>query len=317
MRMIQHRSGIGDPADTDVELLGRLPAVGGLLARAALAAYRRPDATTPLPDRQVKVSGVGQDVSRLARYARVCAFTLRDRVPATWLHVLTFPLQMHLMTARDFPFAAVGMVHVANRMTQHRPVEVSEVLTLSVRADHVRPHRAGVMVDLIGQAMVGREVVWDGTSSYLVRGAEPPGDGVSGAQAPPGQQAAAELPLVDPPRGSASPPVPSTALWRLPADLGRDYASVSGDVNPIHLNSLAARAFGFPRAIAHGMWSHARMLAALDGRLPEAYTATVEFNKPVLLPSTVGFGVRPDGPGWRCALTSRDGATAHLLGVVD
>ncbi len=299
--MMQDRSGIGDPADTDVELLRRLPAVGGLVGRAALAAYRRPDATAPLPARQVMVTGVEQDVSRLAGYARVCAFSLRNRVPATWLHVMTFPLQMHLMTARDFPFAAVGMVHVANRMTQHRPVEVSEVLTVSVRADHVRPHRAGVTVDLIGQAMVGHELVWDGTSSYLVRGAMLPGHG-------------AKDPVPAP--APTEQPIPTAALWRLPADLGRDYASVSGDVNPIHLNPLAARAFGFPRTIAHGMWSHARMLAALDGRLPEAYTATVEFNKPVLLPSTVGFGVRPDGAGWRCALTSRDGATAHLLGVV-
>ena len=55
---------------------------------------------------------------------------------------------------------------------------------------------------------------------------------------------------------------PGGVEWRLPGDLGRRYAAVSGDRNPIHLYALTAKAFGFPRQIAHGMWSKARCLAA-------------------------------------------------------
>ena len=62
----------------------------------------------------------------------------------------------------------------------------------------------------------------------------------------------------------------SAATWRIPDDAGRRYAKVSGDVNPIHLSGLTAKAFGFKRAIAHGMWVKARVLGALSGRLPDA-----------------------------------------------
>ena len=54
----------------------------------------------------------------------------------------------------------------------------------------------------------------------------------------------------------------------------------------------SAKAFGFPRAIAHGMWTKARCLAAL--RLPDAFTVDVRFKKPILLPSTVTFGEAED-----------------------
>ena len=74
------------------------------------------------------------------------------------------------------------------------------------------------------------------------------------------------------------------ATWRIPDDAGRRYAKVSGDVNPIHLSGLTAKAFGFKRAIAHGMWVKARVLGALSGRLPDALSLDVSFRKPLLLP---------------------------------
>ena len=83
-----------------------------------------------------------------------------------------------------------------------------------------------------------------------------------------------------------------TAQWRVGDDLGRRYASVSGDHNPIHLHALSAKALGFPRAIAHGMWTKARCLASL--RLPDAFAVDVQFKQPILLPSKVTFGEAGD-----------------------
>ena len=62
---------------------------------------------------------------------------------------------------------------------------------------------------------------------------------------------------------------------RFPSDLGRRYGSVSGDLNPIHLSDPTAKLFGFPRAIAHGMWTKARCLAALHDRIPDALAVDV------------------------------------------
>ena len=110
--------------------------------------------------------------------------------------------------------------------------------------------------------------------------------------------------------------IPGTGIpWRLPADLGRRYAAVSGDRNPIHLYPLTARALGFPRQIAHGMWSKARCLAAVENRLPEAFRVHVEFRKPVLLPSTVIWRHEGNGDDQRFSLSRADGAE-HLTGTV-
>jgi acyl dehydratase len=101
-------------------------------------------------------------------------------------------------------------------------------------------------------------------------------------------------------------------VWEVGRDAGRRYAAVSGDRNPIHLSRLAARAFGFPRAIAHGMWAKARCLAAFEGRLPAAYTVEVAFRAPILLPARVGFTVT----GQDFALHDARGGRPHLTGTI-
>jgi acyl dehydratase len=112
--------------------------------------------------------------------------------------------------------------------------------------------------------------------------------------------------------------VPGRVTWRLGGDVGRRYAAVSGDHNPIHLYPLTAKAFGFRRQIAHGMWSLARCVAALENRLPDAVTVHAAFRKPILLPSTVAFGQDPvnDGPdvGIAFALTSPRSGAPYLVG---
>lgn len=295
-------------SDTDVELLRTSPAMAPLIARAAVTAVGRPGVRGELPGRRVMLTGVQQDVERLAAYARVCGFTLRDRVPPTWLHVLTFPLQVRLMAAQDFPLGLAGLVHVANSMTLQRPVGIDEDVTLSSSAANLRDHRSGTQVDLLGEARVGDEVVWTGRSTYLARGQRPSGS--PGGQQRNPQQNASETSETRTKMGQ------SAALWRLPAGLGRDYAAVSGDVNPIHVSSITAKMFGFPRAIAHGMWTHARALAALEGRLPSAYEVEVDFRKPVLLPSTVGFASSHDEGQTDFQVASKDGSRVHLTGSV-
>lgn len=285
----------------ETRTLPELPAVGGLIARAAgQSALRklRPVASDRLPERTLVVTDHEQDAARLAHYDRVCGFTLRDAVPATWLHVLTFPLQAALMAERDFPFSLAGLVHLTNDMTLHRPVSVGERLRLAVHGENLREHRRGDQFDLVGEVFIGDEVVWSGRSTYLSRRPD----------------ARAAAPAGGPGPRPERPALPSPSqVWRLPADLGRQYAAVSGDTNPLHLYPATARLFGFPRPIIHGMWTHARALAALGGRLPERYRAHVSFTKPILLPATVSFGTGEDGA---FAVMNRDGSKPYLLGTV-
>ncbi|MDQ4007899.1 MAG: hypothetical protein M3211_07395 [Actinomycetota bacterium] len=269
------------------------PAVPGL---SLLPGVRRSGGE--LPDLELTQPGVRVDRDRLAEYAEVCEFGLRDTVPATYPHILAFPLHMALMTAGAFPFAPMGLVHVANRITQHRPVRSSDVLDLRVHAADLRPHPKGRQFDIVSEARVDGELVWHGVSTMLRRGGG-------------GERAAG---------GRDERPVPSgPTRWRLGGDLGRRYAGVSGDRNPIHLYGATAKAFGFPRQIAHGMWSKARCLAALTPRLPDAFEVDVEFKKPILLPSTVAFGtVRSgrSGSGTDFGLTDAKKGAPHLVGTV-
>ena len=284
---------------SEVVVLDGMPVAVAQYARA-LSPRRRPPLAEGLPDRVVNLLHHRCEVAEVAAYGRVCGFTLTDRLPATWLHVLTFPLQLTLMTAEDFPLAPLGMVHVGNTMRQLRPVMISDPLELRVRTEGPRPHRRGVLVDLVGEVLVAGERVWQGRSSYLSRAARLD-DGETGSPQPRPTVSAEGSRQARPTEG----PLPAAGLWRLPSDLGRRYAAVSGDTNPIHLNPLAARAFGLPRTIVHGMWTHARALAAFQPRLPDAYTVTARFTKPVLLPSSVRFGAAQTEHGFAAEVTNR------------
>jgi hypothetical protein len=263
--------------------------VTGLYLRAALGLlpFRRPAA---LPDRTLVRRGVTVDRAHLARYDRVCGFRLGDAVPATYPHVLAFPLAMRLMSGPDFPFPAVGLVHVANRITLRRAVPAHEQLDLSVHATDLRPHDRGRQFDVVAAASVDGEEVWRGVSTYLSKA----GSGSGGSAR------------------SWTPPPPS-AVWRVPARVGTDYAGVSGDHNPIHTSRVGARVFGFARPIAHGMWTKARCLAQLEGRLPAAYTVDVAFKLPILLPARVSFHATATGAGWEFGV---DSGRPHLAGLV-
>ncbi|WP_156159087.1 MaoC/PaaZ C-terminal domain-containing protein [Demequina gelatinilytica] len=274
-----------------VETLDTLPAMGTAFARALVPA-RKGEAR--VPSHAVRVDGVRQDLDRLAAYTRVCGYTLRDAVPATWIHVLTFPLHVSLLGDRRSSVRLVGAVHASNAMTLHRPVASDERLALEVHAEALRPHARGAMLDLVGTARVDGETVWEGVSTYLVAGLRAPGEPV---------------PV---PREPFEPHAPQ-AVWRLAPDLGRRYRAVSHDPNPIHTNRAAAKAFGFARPIIHGMWTHARALAALEGRFGDAYSTHVSFVKPVLLPATIGFRATAVDAGLDAAVTTRDGVKPHLL----
>ena len=108
----------------------------------------------------------------------------------------------------------------------------------------------------------------------------------------------------------------ASAEWRLGGDLGRRYAGVSGDRNPIHMHSLTARPLGFPGAIAHGMWTKARALAQLGSELPDSFEVEVRFRKPILLPARVLFAEQDSGGEILFAIRDAKKGTPHLDGHV-
>ena len=275
------------------ESLDAPPTLGALYGRALLTARSGGDA---LPDRTLELAGTTIDADAVADYAHVCGFQVGGDVPLTYPHMLAFPLQMRLMTDREFPLPAPGMVHLRNVIVQRRALQVGQPLTLRVHAERLVSHPKGAQVDLVATIDTPEgERTWHSRSTYFVRGAQ-----ADDASEP-------------------APPEPAPdvgdrphAVWKVPGDIGRRYAVVSGDVNPIHMNSLAAKAFGMPGTIAHGMWTKARVLGALSGRYGPASTVDAVFRAPLRTPSTALLYTAAVKDGWDAALRSASGKD-HLL----
>lgn len=281
-----------------VETLTSVPALGKIYAKAALPSLPGvpgPTAGGDLPERTLQLTGHTVDRHDLLEYERICGFNNSDVLPHTYPHVVGFPLQMELMSRGDFPLPLMGLVHVENVITVHREVRFDEELDISVTAENLRRHPKGRVVDLVTEVDVAGERVWEGRSTYLARGR---GDAEAS-------------------RGAEPPAIPTGAAagtWNLPGDLGRTYGLASGDINPIHMSAPTAKAMGFPKAIAHGMWTYARTLAAIGAVTSGPGTSHVWFKRPVLLPGRVDFVIDKEGDRVVAGLrNSRKPATEHLV----
>jgi acyl dehydratase len=292
------------------------PSILPLYARAALPMIPGasllpfvPGGGGEIPDGlDLGLAGVSAEAADVAAYARVCGFALRDTLPPTYPHMLAFPLHMAVMSDGSFPFGAVGLVHVENSIVQKRPIGIDEELTIRVRPTQLQPHPKGKTFSLETEVLVDGEVAWQSTSTMLRRGkpAELPETSDKRAKAATRQMDFESLPA----------DAPASAEWKLGGDLGRRYAGVSGDRNPIHMHSLTAKPLGFPGAIAHGMWTKARALAQLESKLPDSFEAEVRFRKPVLLPAKVEFASAEEGEEILFAVRDAKKGTPHLDGRV-
>ncbi|MDQ1038001.1 acyl dehydratase [Streptomyces sp. V3I8] len=276
------------PGHARTRTLTRSPALWPLLVRGALLSpFKRPRAEVTAPRTRLVLPGVRVDLGRLAAYERACGFGVgADELPLTYPHVLGFPAAMRLMSGHAFPLPLLGLVHTSLGITRRGPLTTTGTYELTVYVDDLVPHRRGTEAAVVTEVRAGGGLVWESRSTYLARHRTTT-EGGQGARA-------------------EHEPLPVLAEWHLAEGVGRRYAAASGDRNPIHLHRLTARLFGFPRAVAHGMWTVARCLA--EHGAPQEAVLRAEFKAPVLLPGTVSYGAEGSrfelrGPGGRPHLT--------------
>ena len=268
--------------------------VGGALNGMMRGMLRAKGGGAVLPQRALQREVV-LEAEAVGVYARQCGFAPEQGVPITAPHILAFPLQMRIMLGADFPYPAVGLVHLHNRIRQQARLNLGDRLTLTARAGRFRAHDKGQAFTLETTAARDGETVWEGVSVYLRLGHPGRGD---------------PAPVLT---GDEADRLIET--WTVPADLGRRYARVSGDANPIHTSALGARLFGFRRAIAHGMWTKARAVAALSPPAPlDAAEAEVAFRAPLFLPGQAGLYAGPPGDIRDFEVRDATGGRAHLRG---
>lgn len=275
----------------DWHTLNREPSLPGLYVQAAT---RRKITGTTLPHSGLRC-WLDVDPKRLAAYRKVCGFADNSLLPPTYPHILAFALQMQLLTARDFPFPLLGLIHLSNRIRVLRPMGGVHRVRAGVCVENLQPHAKGATFDLVTTLDDQLGPLWEAQSQMLCRGVKLEGEPVE-------EVLALTLALTQ------------VAQWTAPADIGRQYAKVSGDYNPIHLSAASAKMFGFPSAIAHGLWNKARTLAALAEHLPAANVEiVVQFKKPVRLPSEVTLLASAAGSSGDLQLVGA-GDLEHMVG---
>jgi acyl dehydratase len=271
--------------------LDREPSLPGLYARAAT---RRKITGSRLPDSGLRC-WVDVDPQKLAAYRKVCGFADDGLLPPTYPHILAFALQMQLLTAKEFPFPLLGLIHLSNRIRVLRPMGGISRAQVSVRVHNLQPHPKGATFEVLTSLDDQLGPLWEAESQMLCRGVKLDSDPVEQHWEP-------------------SQVLTQVAQWKASADIGRQYAKVSGDYNPIHLSAASAKLFGFPTAIAHGLWNKARTLAALADHLPKAnLEIAVHFRKPVRLPSEVSLLASAPGSSGELRLIG-NGDLEHMVG---
>ena len=234
-----------------------------------------------LPQATYSVDDMHIDQDNLDDYRKIWGFLDNGKVPITYFSVLSQALQMNMMVKEPFPFALLGLVHVDNTVTQYRLIGERETVSMSVSFANLRDHAQGQQFDFVTIVKSQEDIIWQGSSTYLARSGKKDDSAAIKKSAP---RPITVKPMID--------EAGVHKIFEVPEDIGRRYAFVSGDFNLIHLHPLSAKAFGFPKAIAHGMWSKAKCLAMM-GELPEACSAVVSFKLPIFLPSEVELIAEP------------------------
>lgn len=279
--------------------LMQMPGAAGLYARALGTLSRKPGKDLRLPPLDVSLPAVQPDAVRLRAYRLICGFEDHGHLPLTFPQVQAAPLHLWLMLRPEFPLPLMGLVHLRNRFELLQPMAADTAYDLRVSLIDGRRTHQGYEFDILTEYRdVQGELVYRALMTPLYR--------LKSGDAP------------RPPR--AAPPPSSLAEYLsfdVPGDIGRRYAPVGGDFNPIHLHAVSARLFGFPRAIAHGMWAVARACALIEGvRQRPASRLDVQFRQPLLLPGKVALRYRGADAATEFALLSRTSDKIHFSGSV-
>lgn len=258
-----------------------------------------------VPRIEAKVDDVVVDRKAAEEYDDVCGLPHAPVVAPTFLHVLAAPLHLQIISHDAFPFKALGLVHVRNTIKAYKPIERGSVVNIEAFVEGKEEARSGYEFDLVTCVHQGGELVWEESTVVLHRTKTSKSDDKKKRK------------RHDTPHpGLDGDDILRSTPWNVPADMGRQYAGVSGDYNPIHLFSLTAKAFGFKRQIVHGMWSQARVLGDLvdDLDIFAPLELEIAFKKPLTLPARPVLTTREAGEGIDYELRKADQEKLFLEG---
>ena len=258
----------------------KLPRMGLVFLKALLISPFRPATLTDnavIPKARIVFRNFKPDKDVIKQYKTVCGFSEKspDIIPITYLQTLFIGLLGKFIISPFFPLNPMGLIQVFQSFEQKRPVKTDESLDLACILSGFTKKKAGIETRFILELSSGDEIVWQGVSVFFTRNHI---------------------------KKTSSPKKPDEIFLEqkesipVPKGTGLRYAKVSGDYNPHHLYTVLAKLFGFKKAIAHGMWSLARVTASLDREFDlHSGPARIEasFKLPVFMPAVTALGWEP------------------------
>jgi acyl dehydratase len=205
------------------------------------------------------------------------------------------PLHMRVFTHPLFPAKVLGLVHLRNVIRQWQPIPVNSIVELSVRYNVLRETGSGQEYDLITSANIAGQTVWEEVSTMLAR-----------------CHVAGQRPVIE--RATRDERrLLCERLVEAETSIGRRYAYVSGDYNPIHLFDRTAQWFSFKQKVAHGMWSLSRCIGLANAYLPAfPFELDGQFKLPIYLPGNFVFRAQHSDAGVDLSLSTVKGDRLHL-----
>lgn len=272
----------------------------------SLFAGRPPQVTTPQQAIRFEAHwhGAHADAARLAQYRQVCDLPDTGTLPLLYLHAMAMPLHMAILSHKRFPLRLLGLVHWSNQLESLRPIANGEAVDMHCTLDGIQTTERGQSFAIHTTLSANGSVAWRETSTFL---------------SPLARSKSGKKPAPDGSEPDWGPPI---AQWAVAANAGRRFAGPSGDWNPIHVSALTARLFGYPRAIAHGMYSAARCLALLQKNLPADASLALDlrFKRPLLIPGRVALhtaqGADQDQGATRFVLKVQPSGEPHIDGTL-
>jgi hypothetical protein len=257
-----------------------------------------------VPRIQARLATVAIDAKHLRQYSEICGAAAGATLPIAYPHILATPLHLAILGAEAFPVKLFGLVHVHNRIAMRQPLSATEPAEIRAWVEGHRGTERGQEFDLHTEYLVAGEALWDETCTFLARRRPAAGTG---------RVSTASRTVEDVPDNVAM----KSSSFRAPSGLGRRYGFISGDVNPIHMSDLTARAFGFRQAIAHGMWSLARLAADFEAaQFDGGCELNVSFKLPIYMPAWLMLQRWDIDNGVGFALRDAQGEKPHLAGTL-
>lgn len=248
-------------------LLHSVPSSSQTLLKALGTAFKSPGKVVPdLPT--YVLDNLRPDLKRLDAFNRMFGYS-GQYVPSTYWHTRLFGVRILLAAQRNFPFPLPGMVHFTDTIRQHETVLPTDALRMECHLGQFLTHEKGTAFETLTKLYRDNRLVWEENTVNLYLGKIQLGDT---------EYAGHEF---------AELQNPQEEQLHIPGNMGRKYARICGDYNPIHVSTLGAKLFGFKRKLMHGWYGLNKILAQHPEKMSAPHEVYAAFKKPLFLPGDV------------------------------